>query len=146
MHCARFRRPGFTLVELLVVIAIIGVLVALLLPAVQSAREAARRMSCASNLRQMGLAMQNYHDVNQTFALGVLNTAANASNGANGNWTWPSRILPYLEQGSLYQQLNVGVGTVPNPNTNSQIGQAVMTPIKTFMCPSDPGNPSRGTG
>lgn len=134
-------RPAFTLVELLVVIAIIGVLVALLLPAVQSAREAARRMSCASNLRQMGLAMQNYHDVHQTFAMGVLNPVTTATNGANGNWTWPNRILPYVEQGGLYQVLNVGNGNVPNPNTNTQVGQAVMTPVKVFMCPSDPGNP-----
>ena len=89
------RRRGFTLVELLVVIAIIGILVALLLPAVQAAREAARRMSCSNNLKQLALAMHNYHDVHKTFPLGSYNLReAWPSNGSN----WRSLILPYIEQ------------------------------------------------
>src|ERR671919_44032 len=98
-------RAGFPLVELLVVIAIIGVLVALLLPAVQAARESARRMSCASNLRQIGLAMHNYHDIAGAFPIGVSNDIPGNGNGSDGNWTWSARILPYLEQSGLYQTL-----------------------------------------
>src|SRR5262245_21121157 len=84
------RRRAFTLVELLVVIAIIGVLVALLLPAIQAAREAARRTSCASNMRQLGLAMQNYHDTNQTFPIGTTNPDGSVTTVVNNHWTWPS--------------------------------------------------------
>ena len=103
-------RRAFTLVELLVVIAIIGVLVALLLPAVQSAREAARRTSCSSNLRQVGLAMQNYHDQNQAFPIGVSNDIPGAGNGSDANWTWPARILPFIEQSAIYATISVGIG------------------------------------
>jgi prepilin-type N-terminal cleavage/methylation domain-containing protein/prepilin-type processing-associated H-X9-DG protein len=138
-----FPKRGFTLVELLVVIAIIGVLVALLLPAVQAARESARRMSCASNLRQMGLAMLNYHDQNQVFPMGVLNTTPNATNGATGNWTWPARILPFIEQSGLYSVLNVGIGNAPSATASTPISQAVRTPIPIYMCPSDPGDPKQ---
>jgi prepilin-type N-terminal cleavage/methylation domain-containing protein len=135
------NRRGFTLVELLVVIAIIGVLVALLLPAVQAARESARRMSCASNLRQIGLAMQNYHDTSLAFPIGITNPTPNVTTVVNNQWTWPNRILPFIEQSALYQQLNVGQGTVPAPNSSSPLNPLIMTPIKSFMCPSDPGNP-----
>jgi len=139
----RISRRGFTLVELLVVIAIIGVLVALLLPAVQAARESARRMSCASNLRQIGLAMQNYHDVNHAFPIGVSNDIPGAGNGSDGNWTWPARIFPYIEQSALYGQLNVGIGVVPLPTAGTPIAELVKTPIPIFMCPTDPGNPKQ---
>jgi prepilin-type N-terminal cleavage/methylation domain-containing protein len=136
-------RRAFTLVELLVVIAIIGVLVALLLPAVQAARESARRTSCSSNLRQIGLAMQNYHDQNQAFPIGVSNNVAGAGNGSDGNWTWPARILPFIEQSGIYATINVGIGNAPLPTANTQISQAIMTPIPIYMCPSDPGNPKQ---
>jgi len=132
---------GFTLVELLVVIAIIGVLVALLLPAVQAAREAARRMSCASNLKNIGLAMQNYHDVSLAFPIGITNPTPNVTTVVNSQWTWPTRLLPFLEQGGLYQQLNVGIGTVPLPtDPASPLRNLVMMPIKIYMCPSDAAN------
>jgi prepilin-type N-terminal cleavage/methylation domain-containing protein len=106
-------RTGFTLVELLVVIAIIGVLVALLLPAVQSAREAARRMQCSNNMKQMGLAMHNYHGAANTFPSGSMM-------GKPGQWSWGPAwglsILPYAEQTSLFNQID-RTGT-----TSAQIG------------------------
>src|SRR6187401_3085395 len=94
---ARRQLRGFTLVELLVVIAIIGVLVALLLPAVQAAREAARRMSCQNNLKQLGLACHNYADI-----VGVLPPAGTSSN----EFSWCVHILPFIEQKNLYDQFN----------------------------------------
>src|SRR5579872_5730558 len=93
-------RRGFTLIELLVVIAIIAVLVALLLPAVQQAREAARRVQCKNNLKQLGLALHNYHDVtSNTFPPGYVNT------NSDGGWGWMSMLLPHLDQGPLYNML-----------------------------------------
>src|SRR5512144_504946 len=91
-------RAAFTLVELLVVIAIIGVLVALLLPAVQQAREAARRMSCTNNLKQIGVALHNHHDVKLTFPPGGMQTGAN---GTPCYSTWTIEILPFMEQQAI---------------------------------------------
>ena len=107
---ARARSSGFTLVELLVVIAIIGVLIALLLPAVQAARGAARRMSCSSSLRQLGLAMHSYHDTHKTLPYttaawgpsGIVNTIDNRG------WSWNSFILPYIEQQAAHSQIDFG--------------------------------------
>jgi prepilin-type N-terminal cleavage/methylation domain-containing protein len=141
---------GFTLVELLVVIAIIGILVGLLLPAVQAAREAARRMQCSNNLKQLGLAMHNYHDTHKTFPSGYitnvippaqLGTASMMSVTQLSHWSWGAFILPYIEQGNLFNTLNV-TGSSLHANLATPVGLAALTtPLPTFMCPSDPGPP-----
>lgn len=126
------RRAGFTLVELLVVIAIIGILVALLLPAVQYAREAARRMSCSNNLRQLGLALHNYHDTSK-----ALPCAWYYSPSPPNVQGWGPCILPQIEQQPLYDKYNF---RVPACQQFGPIGLANMavisTNIPTFMCPS----------
>jgi prepilin-type N-terminal cleavage/methylation domain-containing protein/prepilin-type processing-associated H-X9-DG protein len=149
------RRSGFTLVELLVVIAIIGVMVGLLLPAVQAAREAARRMSCGNNLKQLGLAMHNYHDTHGVFA------PARGGTNAGGDWgtgSWLSNqgglsgfamMLPYLEQSPVWDQIQAGrIGIRlngaadnaairpggPNPLQPYSLYE---TRIPGFVCPSD---------
>jgi len=147
---------GFTLVELLVVIAIIGVLIALLLPAVQAAREAARRSQCASNLKQMGLALQNYHDIHRVFPPALIGSgrmpiAANPS-GVIINTTGSALLLPHVEQQALYGQFNFSLpsslsttlggvpyaGGVNNSNANSALFNKT---IPVFTCASD-ANPA----
>jgi prepilin-type N-terminal cleavage/methylation domain-containing protein/prepilin-type processing-associated H-X9-DG protein len=123
-------RSGFTLVELLVVIAIIGVLVALLLPAVQQAREAARRMSCQNNLKQMGIALHNHHDAKGTFPPGGMNTG---QNGTRCYTNWAIEILPYMEEQALYQQYRQD--RFNEDPLNAPVFQARMT---KHECPSDP--------
>jgi len=123
-------RRGFTLVELLVVIAIIGVLVALLLPAVQSAREAARRMSCGNNLKQIGLAMQNYHDTFQVFPPGNITDGTCCS--APSQTVWSISILPYIEGLNLQNQYNFNLA-----NENAANGNVVRRRVAVYECPSD---------
>jgi len=137
---ASFRvrgRCGFTLVELLVVIAIIGVLVALLLPAVQQARESARRMSCENNLKQIGLGLHNHHDVNlylmpTTAGEGAEAVAQGFPDVAepDGFIMWAAMLLPYIEQQSLYQMWD------PKIQTSRQNPQAYQQQIKAYWCPS----------
>ncbi len=127
------RRRGFTLIELLVVIAIIAVLIALLLPAVQQAREAARRSQCKNNLKQIGLALHNYHDVFNTFPAGYIEQAVTAN---RGHYSWTSAILPYIDQAPLYNLLRVG--DVPFSTNLVNNLTAMQTPLSGFACPSNP--------
>jgi prepilin-type N-terminal cleavage/methylation domain-containing protein/prepilin-type processing-associated H-X9-DG protein len=122
-------KRAFTLVELLVVIAIIGVLVALLLPAVQAAREAARRMSCSNNLKQIGIALHNHHDVKLFFPPGGVNTGGN---GTRCYTTWSIEILPYMEQQNLYDRYDQKQFN-EHPN-NTFVTQSR---VKPYECPAD---------
>jgi prepilin-type N-terminal cleavage/methylation domain-containing protein len=131
-----FPRDGFTLVELLVVIAIIGVLVALLLPAVQAAREAARRTQCTNNIRQLALAVHNFHDVNQVFPASQDQWVN--SKGATIGCSWHTRILPFIEQKAVYDRYNFDAAW-DDAKTNAvpQTGP-ICTKIPGFLCPSAP--------
>lgn len=133
----RQNRFGFTLVELLVVIAIIGVLVALLLPAVQQAREAARRMQCTNNLRQVGLACHNYHDTFRSFPPGrLVYNGTDSSGGSTKVVTgFLAMILPFVEQGNLGDIYKQEYGFDDPANQT-----AVNTPIDSYLCPSSPGD------
>lgn len=132
------KSRGFTLIELLVVIAIIAILIALLLPAVQQAREAARRTQCKNNLKQLGLALHNYHDTSRMFP-GALYThgTLGGTEGTHGNWAWGSMLLPFIEQAPLFNLLNVGT-TLPEDAVNTPaLLTAMQAPMPAFRCPSD---------
>jgi prepilin-type N-terminal cleavage/methylation domain-containing protein/prepilin-type processing-associated H-X9-DG protein len=136
------NRRAFTLIELLVVLAIIGILLSLLLPAVQQIREAAARMQCQNNLKQVGLACHNYHDANQCLPPGYLATGP-YSDGATDTapgWGWAAFLLPYLEHEPLFRQFNFG-----QPVQNAA---AIQTVVKVYLCPSDtpPTTPFQLTG
>lgn len=141
----RLRRDhsrGFTLVELLVVIAIIGILVGLLLPAVQAAREAARRMECSNNMKQLGLALHNYHDTYQSFpASGGVNlmTTPGTAQGWN-SWSGMPCLLPFIEQDPLYQQINFNYNFAANRPDARHSTNVRRTRIDSILCPSDPGS------
>jgi prepilin-type N-terminal cleavage/methylation domain-containing protein len=137
------RRTGFTLIELLVVIAIIGVLVAMLLPAVQAAREAARRSQCNNQLKQLGLAMHNYHDIYNTFPMGINDQTA--ANGGLGEWGWGAKILPFIEQTNLYEVIGVGNGSLQDAAAVVVRRTAMQVKLAGFVCPSDSA-PDLNTG
>ncbi|WP_166825840.1 DUF1559 domain-containing protein [Thalassoroseus pseudoceratinae] len=126
---------GFTLIELLVVIAIIAILIALLLPAVQQAREAARRTQCKNNMKQLGIALHNYHDTHRRFPLMALDSLYNYSPQA--------QILPYIEQGNLQDAIDFDepllMGQPWAPTLNPSLVAVAAQKIPVFMCPSDAG-------
>ncbi len=127
MKRTSLNRSGFTLVELLVVIAIIGILVGLLLPAVQAAREASRRMQCSNNLRQIGLALHNYHDTYRRLP-------PNRWGGIGGRvWGPHSLILPFIEQGNIHKTIDFG--SLWSAPSNAE---ARASTVPTYLCPSDP--------
>ena len=125
-----WQSRGFTLVELLVVIAIIGILIALLLPAVQAAREAARRSQCSNNLKQLGLGIHNYHDAMKSFFPGHI---LYPSSSMGDYVTWPLFLFPYIEQGALYDQNNFNSSWGGCGTNTPVLSQA----LSTFQCPSD---------
>ncbi len=127
------NRRAFTLIELLVVIAIIAVLIALLLPAVQAAREAARRISCVNNLKQIGIAVHGYHDAYNTFPAGGWIAVATQPATINMNMGWSAAVLPWLEQRTLYDSLNINFPY--NAAVNSTAGHTVLA---VYLCPSEP--------
>ena len=145
------RKRGFTLIELLVVIAIIAVLIGLLLPAVQKVREAAARMSCSNNIKQIALALHNYHDANNRLPPAVLMPYAQAGNDplTGGSASpfgpnWAIFILPYIEQQNLYAQANPS--SYPGTNNLGNLASYNLSwrnirgvTVKTYLCPSDTG-------
>jgi prepilin-type N-terminal cleavage/methylation domain-containing protein len=128
----RSKRQGFTLIELLVVIAIIAILISLLLPAVQSAREAARRTQCKNNLKQIGLALHNYLDVHQGFPPAFVSDIGSGGTTPGGEWSVHARILPYLDQANLYNLADLSLAYDDPAN-----GTIASQRVATYLCPSE---------
>jgi prepilin-type N-terminal cleavage/methylation domain-containing protein/prepilin-type processing-associated H-X9-DG protein len=128
----RRARYGFTLAELLVVIGIIGLLVTLLLPAVQAAREAARKASCKNNLRQIGIALHNYHDSLRSLPPGCVEWRSWNSPPSRRQFAWSAMLLPYLEQSNLHQQINWN-----KPFDAPENARAANTDLPIYLCPSE---------
>lgn len=137
IHVGKWGRGGasrlaFTMIELLVVIAIISVLVALLLPAVQAAREAARRMRCTNHLKQIGLALLQYHDSHKVFPPGYISVTSNVA-----EWGWPVFLFPYVELKSMYGEMSVNQYRLTDVIADSYLRVNIATPLPLFRCPSD---------
>lgn len=138
------NRKAFTLIELLVVIGIIGLLVALLLPAIQAAREAARNAKCKNNLKQIGVAIHNYHGTHNCFPPGYVYFGKNEP-----EWGWATFLLPYLEQESLYESLGVDtyrleevvIGPTTSPGSGPPSSELLKTELKSFLCPTSASGP-----
>jgi prepilin-type N-terminal cleavage/methylation domain-containing protein/prepilin-type processing-associated H-X9-DG protein len=155
------RRRGFTLIELLVVIAIIAVLIALLLPAVQAAREAARRASCVNNMKQIGIALHNYHSALNVFPVGFLFPAVPSAGGTNAtgipdlHWRWSvlAQLSPYMEQVAVYNAVNFNWPIAPGPGASGVFAgfpawrpfpsntTAMVAKVSHYLCPSDGATP-----
>ncbi len=139
---SRYRHRGFTLIELLVVIAIIAILIALLLPAVQQAREAARRSTCKNNLKQIGLAIHNYHDIYKMFPPATVPKKDPSSNDfvdQYPSWSWHGFILPQLDQTPLFDSLDLNRRDLPSWATAANLEQ-IFPGLPVFVCPSDQGD------
>ena len=126
------KHPAFTLIELLVVIAIIGILISLLVPAVQKVREAAARVQCVNQLKQIGLGLHNYHDGKHAFPPGYLATGSYSDGFTDTapGWGWAAFLLPYIEQDNVFRQINISLPVQSSP-------AAVQTVISVFLCPAD---------
>ncbi|WP_197439560.1 DUF1559 domain-containing protein [Calycomorphotria hydatis] len=160
----RSLRYGFTLIELLVVIAIIAILVALLLPAVQQAREAARRSQCKNHLKQIALAMHNYHDVHKTLPMGFISdyslyvnekgvTISHKTSTPNGSasagkaqWAWSAYLLPFMEMTANYELLRVSEGFAAEAVQDATVQEIISQRVPTFRCPSDKGPETNTNG
>lgn len=135
-HDRRFR-TAFSLIELLVVIAIVAILIGLLLPAVQRVREAAARTQCRNNLKQIGIALQHYHDINKCFPPGYTSNVASDSSDLGPGWGWATYLLDYLEQGNLKRQIRMDLDIGAPENAVAR-----KTSLSVFLCPSDTAPPT----